>query len=924
VSIVEPNAAGKVIPIGFDSGIDVSAANASPLVTSAGSTGYHRILFWPKTKSPLLLLTNLRDDVPAAIGRIRVIRRNQLTPSVSTSVGTRQVIAHFDRPFFTENFCAAEAIDSSPSGALETGRSLEDWNTFYDGAVRMVQYLRYVGYDSVALSCWSDGSTLYPSRLLLPTPKHDRGVFYSDGRDPLRKDVLEMLFRICDREGIQLIPVVEFSTPLPMLEQQLHSHQAATGIRLVDQDGETWEQKFGNRRGRLPYYNVLDDRVQSAMLAVIRELVTRYDTHASFGGVQINMTGSGYSQLPNADWGMDATTIRQFLQDASLPVTDFPPNAYATVVKLLDEPLRATWIDWRCQQVTEFYQRLAQEVSGQNQTARLYLSMVGLIDSIPVQRSFSPSLATSEPVRQPLQNMGIDLQQMGAQPHTVIARPYRHSVSFTWNEQGADLEVNASDRFDSQFQNANQATVEFRHQPYQLRLTSFDEVSPFGRANTFMLLVSHATPTGVHNRQRFAHGLAKQDVLTVLEGGWMLPMGQEDSLLPFVDVFRRLPAKAFQTFEDETERAKPVVIRSLNTDDQTFVYAVNDSPWQVSTQVVIRAARGSRILSLGKRTTETLEFASSATDGTWTITLDPYDLVAIRISDPQAQIMDAATAIPEQVMPELQQRIQALAARAAYMRNPDPYLSLANSSFEAPSEDHAVPGWAVEPGEGRRIRIDRRLASEGDASLLMESDQQPALIWSEPFALPDSGKLAITLKARSDMANLTNRLQVVLEIDGKAYFPWAAVGDAKSAKPLTDQWSEFVFRMAKLPVEGGKSIRVGLHLPGTGRVWFDDVRVFDMLVLDEAEQRILSLKNSVADYDRRHRRVGDCWQAINGYWPRYLMENVPQAKLDQNVTKRRDVKSAKPVRTPEKDDSPERTSRLDRLRDILPRLPSWR
>ena len=47
----------------------------------------------------------------------------------------------------------------------------------------------------------ADGSTIYPSRQIEPTPRHDTGVFFANGQDPVRKDVLELLFRLFDREG---------------------------------------------------------------------------------------------------------------------------------------------------------------------------------------------------------------------------------------------------------------------------------------------------------------------------------------------------------------------------------------------------------------------------------------------------------------------------------------------------------------------------------------------------------------------------------------------------------------------------------------------------------------------------------------------------------------------------------------------------
>ncbi len=48
----------------------------------------------------------------------------------------------------------------------------------------------------------ADGSTIYPSRLLEPTPRYDTGVYFASGQDPYRKDVLELLFRLFDREGL--------------------------------------------------------------------------------------------------------------------------------------------------------------------------------------------------------------------------------------------------------------------------------------------------------------------------------------------------------------------------------------------------------------------------------------------------------------------------------------------------------------------------------------------------------------------------------------------------------------------------------------------------------------------------------------------------------------------------------------------------
>ena len=70
LSIIETNAAGTLVPIGLDSGIDVSDEAAA---AAAPHWERHRLVFWPRTTSPLLLITNRRERSPAVYGKIRVL-----------------------------------------------------------------------------------------------------------------------------------------------------------------------------------------------------------------------------------------------------------------------------------------------------------------------------------------------------------------------------------------------------------------------------------------------------------------------------------------------------------------------------------------------------------------------------------------------------------------------------------------------------------------------------------------------------------------------------------------------------------------------------------------------------------------------------------------------------------------------------------
>ncbi len=79
LTIIEPDAAGAMAPLSTDAGVD----NAADAIGSAGSPPcwlHHRLIFWPRTNAPLLLVTNGRDRQPAVYGKIRVLSDGERLP----------------------------------------------------------------------------------------------------------------------------------------------------------------------------------------------------------------------------------------------------------------------------------------------------------------------------------------------------------------------------------------------------------------------------------------------------------------------------------------------------------------------------------------------------------------------------------------------------------------------------------------------------------------------------------------------------------------------------------------------------------------------------------------------------------------------------------------------------------------------------
>jgi len=295
-----------------------------------------------------VLFHNLSSVQPLFVGNVRVFELGEHLPASRgpspANFPPRMTGPYLHKPQFPENFGGAEAFDNAGQ------RTFDDWETFHSSGRRLVEYLRYNGHNALMLAALADGSTIYPSELLEPSPRYDTGAFASTGQDPVRKDVLELLFRLFDREGLALVPELQFSTPLTALERQIQEQGAsAEGIALVGRDGRTWTETHGSSRGLAPYYNPLDPRVQAATLAVVRELVERYQTHPSFRGVALELSNLGFLQLPGTEWGYDGPTVARFERASGMRIPLSPDkNVYQQRYEYLTTKAAAQWTRWRC------------------------------------------------------------------------------------------------------------------------------------------------------------------------------------------------------------------------------------------------------------------------------------------------------------------------------------------------------------------------------------------------------------------------------------------------------------------------------------------------------------------------------------------------------------------------------------------------
>ncbi|MEK6248038.1 MAG: family 10 glycosylhydrolase, partial [Planctomycetales bacterium] len=403
----------------------------------------------------------------------------------------RMFAGYLERPLWPENFSANEGLDPSSQ------RSMDDWMTFYEAGMRAIEYLKYAGHNALVISVMSNGSTIYPSNLIEPTPRYDTGTFFSTGQDPVRKDVLEMLFRLCDREGIRLVPAMQFTSPLPDLENQIRDGKNL-GMKLVDAQGLPWTPRNQNGDTQLTYYNPLHPAVQQSALKVMRELIDRYHHHDSFAGMAIGTSGHGYTLLPGPDWGFDDHTMKQFLNESRIKLAH--PDNPSTQIQTAH---RDAWLAWRADKLRHFHGEMADAIRNTKPAGKLYLATTTMHSSSDVKRLLRPKLPARLTHDELLLGIGIEPERYANPENGIVLVRARSMSTEPSNDNVAATQIDRSVELDREFAKAGKTGILLQSQPRQIRIPSFDAKSPFGSKSTHTLIVPHVVPAGNMSRRLF-------------------------------------------------------------------------------------------------------------------------------------------------------------------------------------------------------------------------------------------------------------------------------------------------------------------------------------------------------------------------------------------------------------------------------------
>ncbi|MFM8377865.1 MAG: hypothetical protein ACKOB1_00910 [Planctomycetia bacterium] len=843
------------------SGIDLRPSLIDAAKTK-GRAGTRRFVFWPRTRAPLLVITNLSARSPAMFGKVRLLA-GPATVAVRprSADGPRRFYLHLAEPDFA-TFGAAGRMDAA------SGRSVDDWDSFLGGARRSADWVVAQGAAGMLVGVHADGAALWPASRGERSPRWDSGGSFAGRLDPEPKDVLDLLCRVYARERLGLVPAIVGKGPVPALDGLLAADEAgATGVVAVGRDG----RPIVADGGRSPHYNVLDPRVQAEVEAILAELVERLRAAPAVDGLALVLPHDGWLHCPGLATALDDATFARFAAAAGAeaeplvrPVLGtIDAGRFASRAALVEGPLRERWLAWREETVAAFHARLADIVAAGRPAWSLHVVPSTLFVVGRFTEKFRPHLAAEPRDGEVLREAGLDPARITAHGRIVYVAPHVHGAGDDVGERGVAHQANRSLPLLRGAAGAARAGALLLEQPRPADVR--DAVAHASFAAKPAGPVAIATPPGGADAQRsLAESLIAADPEIVFDAGLLHACVDERDERSREAVGILGPGR----MEIVAGAPAPLVVRAREGEAGVWVAVVNagGTPCQA-------------VLGTGTAPTAVIDAVSKAglplgPAGEIVVPLGPWQVRTILLEG--AERLSAVRVVHD---PDVLQAIPGLLAelqtRRAALEMPAPLPVLDNPSFDLPALDGLVPGWeVVESGRGA-LRPVAGKPSEGGAGIAFSSENGLATLRSNPFKAPDTGRISIAVWMRAGSADLQPPLRIALEAvqDDREFYRFAAVGRGPGAMPLSAAWSQFVLQVDDLPTRGLDSLRVRLDLLGPGVVEVDDVRVFD-LAFDEAQRVRLSKILAAAEQRWAAGDVGGCLAELDGPWLRFLRSHV--------------------------------------------------
>ena len=430
-------------------------------------------------------------------------------------------------------------------------------------------------------------------------------------------DFLNAWYAKFDREGLFFVPNVnpnnmEIPGGLVTFTTMTNGTLHASPISIHS----TGKPNMGGWHNSPPNFNFFHPDVQAQIERHIDALVDQGVSHPSFKGVCMHLTMHCMCWFGDIRSGYNDYAVRAFAKDKGLDISidESDPMRGRTSAEWILANAREAWVQWRCDQVTAFYARMAEKLRTRRPDLKLWLNSF-------IQPDWNwPDFMEDGFMTRQAREGGLDREALAAIPNLILCQTqlpafcrkrdrnlFPNDETYAFNRVLQTKPGFFSLVKDARFPWINQHDLYWENPVGREKgaLNGDGFVETKWRVTTI-------NPSGYHALRDFVLPLRFGDVLGISKGGYLVgTYGMEEHLRAFAAAYRALPAVVMK----EIGRQGNVVLRQADYDGKSYFYVVN-TDWKPVT-VELTVPEGTRNL-----------VTSGGLSGAVKLSLGPYELMS--------------------------------------------------------------------------------------------------------------------------------------------------------------------------------------------------------------------------------------------------------------------------------------------------------
>jgi len=437
--------------------------------------------------------------------------------------------------------------------------------------------------------------------------------------------------------------------------------------------------------------------------------------------------------------------------------------------------------------------------------------------------------------------------------------------------------------------------------------------------------------------------LGRNDRTCIIISG-MASSGDNDVRRRSLARFQCLPPTMMDEVLPADEAMKFAKLRQTVYQGATYFVATNHSRWPITITASMANTQSLQSVS------PTDNLPKISTDGSWSQSLQPGELVAVRAAvrdsaqNAKVQAWSAQIDGGESRTTEIGNMVRELADLLAATTEPKVASLIENAGLEDeqpsrkndPQTPASIPisqgtsaplnvlGWMVAQHPVGATGIDEEVAYEGKRSIrLSNRDGRPGGTWivSRPIETPSSGRIAVSLMIRGEPSeNPASVKPIIVRFAIEGTVAGSSFRQSKSiAVPRDGQWSSSPSRIEidSLPRCGVESLRIAIDVMNEGTVWVDDVKSEDSF-MTAAEKSQLQSQLFLAIGGITKGELTPAVKLLESHWVQQILASPTAPQRPTMASNRESLERAR-TKGDKAFTEPSRPGIAERLKNWLPR-----